>query len=289
MRVITPATSANLGPGFDTLGLALNIYNEFDIELSDKLIIESDYKNFNNKNNLIYKSFKYLANKFNKKANIKIRYNKTNIPFCRGLGSSASLIVSGVFACNELLKLNLNINELFDICCQIEGHPDNISPCIFGGLTLSYKDSFLNKIEYKYYKLPFNKNIYITIIIPNYEIETEKARKILRKAISIDDAIFNITNSMLLIKAFEKADFNLIKKSIEDKLHVPYRKKLIKDYDKIHNLCIKNGAYGFTISGSGSTLIIFSNDKNLSKKIKLNKNYIIKDVKVDTKGVKIKK
>lgn len=285
IKIVTPATSANVGPGFDILGLALNIYNEFEFELSDKFEIVSDFNQFNNKNNLIFKSFEYLAKLHNKKANCKIKYNKINIPFSRGLGSSSSLIVSGVFACNELLNLKLTKDELFIVCSTIEGHPDNVAPCIYGGLTLSYKD----KKNYNTYKLPFNKNIHISVIIPNYVIKTDEARKIIHKNIKIDDAISNISNAMLLIKSLETANFDLINKSIQDKLHVPYRKKLIKYYDKIKKICTDNGAYGFTISGSGSTLIVFSDNPNFSKTLNLPNSYIVKDVKIDQSGVKIKK
>ncbi len=285
IKIKSPATSANLGSGFDCFGLALSLYNEFEVDLSSTLVFENVDKNFANKNNLFVKAFDETAKLLNKKTSCYLKYKKINVPFCRGLGSSATLIVSGAISANYLLGNKLKKNELLKICNKIEGHPDNVSACLFGGFNYNLIDKELlihNSIK-------ISNNIFITVIIPNYMVSTKKARSVLSKNIPINDAVFNISHSVFMIDALKYGDHNILSTAINDKIHIDKRKKLIKDYDSIKNLCMKKGATAFTISGSGSSLIVFSKYPNFSKRIKLNKNFQILDLKVDSLGTRILK
>ncbi len=283
IKVKSPATSANLGPGFDIMGLALTLYNTFYVELSDELIIENTNISFQNEDNLFYKGFKLVADyvKSNKKCHVI--YDKIDIPFCRGLGSSSSLICAGAISANELLNCNLPLDIIYNLCAELEGHPDNVGASIYGGLTYNMKS------HEKYYKntIKISDDIHICVIIPNYQISTIEARKVIKQNVNLSDAIFNISHSLFLIDALKEGDFDKLKISYDDTLHVPYRKNLIENYEDIKDECIKKGASLFTISGSGSTMIVFSKNSNFSKLIDLDSNYKVLDLNVDYKGTKI--
>ena len=283
ITIKSPATSANLGPGFDTFGIALKLYNEFEVDLCKNLKFKNvDYK-YANKNNLFVVGFDRVAKILHKKISCYVKYKKINIPFCRGLGSSASLIVSGAVSANYLLGNKLDKNELLKICSSIEGHPDNVASCIFGGFNYSLVDNniLLNN------SIKISKKIYISIIIPNFFVSTKKARAVLSKQIPISDSVYNISHSIFMIDALKYGDHNLLNISCNDKIHIDKRKKLIPNFDYIKNLCIKKGATAFTISGSGSSLIVFSKIPNFSKQIKLNDEYKILDLDVDYQGTRV--
>lgn len=278
-----PATSANLGPGFDTTALALSLYNEFSVELSEHLNFINVDEKYANENNLFYKSYKITSNIYNIDNNISINFKKIDIPICRGLGSSSAMIIAGILACSHLNKLNLSNETILNIATSIEGHPDNVSPCLLGGLTIStvYNDKVISK------KIKLSDSIYFTVIIPSYETSTEEARKLLPKDISLSKAIENLSHSLLLVNALENCNLDNLSLYIEDNFHVPYRKSLIKDYDNIKNLCYENGAKGFTISGSGSTMLVISDCSSFSKKIALEGDYKILDLKIDNTGATV--
>ena len=283
ITIKSPATSANLGPGFDTFGIALKLYNEFEVDLCKNLKFKNvDYK-YANKNNLFVVGFDRVAKILHKKISCYVKYKKINIPFCRGLGSSASLIVSGAVSANYLLGNKLDKNELLKICSSIEGHPDNVASCIFGGFNYSLVDNniLLNN------SIKISKKIYISIIIPNFFVSTKKARAVLSKQIPISDSVYNISHSIFMIDALKYGNHNLLNISCNDKIHIDKRKKLIPDFDYIKNLCIKKGATAFTISGSGSSLIVFSKIPNFSKQINLNDEYKILDLDVDYQGTRV--
>ena len=287
IQISTPATSANLGPGFDILGLALNLYNEYEVDLSDTLIFKNVEEKFANKDNLFYKSYKKTCNLYGINNEIYINFKSINIPISRGLGSSSAMIVGGILACKYLNNLNIDNDTMLEIATEIEGHPDNVSPCINGGLTISKMIKNEDTDFIWYHKINLNSNIHFTVIIPPYETNTEEARKILPNDISLKQGIENVSNALLLIEALKNNKLDNLNIFINDNFHVPYRKKLIKDYDNFKNICYKNGAKGFTISGSGSTMIAITNDNNFSKKISINADYKILDLEVDNNGARV--
>lgn len=280
VKVLTPATSANIGPGFDCLGIAYDLFNEFEVELNNELIIEGCDKKYQNENNLFYVGFSKVGERLNRKEKCKVKIN-SNIPVSRGLGSSASLIVAGVISANILFGNKLNELELFKIATEIEGHPDNIAPCIFGGFTCAY-----GELDPKYIHLNVNEDLKFTLIIPDYELSTTLSRSVLPKAYERKDVVFNMARNILLTKALESGETDLLKEALQDKIHQPYRKDLIKDYDEIEKLCKDNGAIQMVLSGAGPTMLVLSKIRDFSKIIKplLNEKYLVLDLNLNKKG-----
>lgn len=290
LEIIVPATSANIGPGFDCLGIALNLYNKFYIEeIEDGIEIIGCEDEFSSTNNLVYKSMKYFFD--NVKCNhipkgIKIDI-KSNIPISRGLGSSASCIVAGVLAANHLSKSDLTKDELLKISTEIEGHPDNVAPALFGNMIVSIIDS--NKIHYNIIKIP--NVIKFAVMIPDFRLSTEKSRKVLPTMVSHSDAVFNIGRVSLLISAIMNQKFDLIKVGCQDKIHQDYRGSLIQGYDNIISYANELNSLGVFLSGAGPTImsVINYDDNNFINSMStylegLESNWIIKDLKCNSFG-----
>jgi len=289
VKVTVPASTANIGPGFDTLGLALNLYNEYTFEEIDKgLIIEGCPDIFDNKNNLVYKSFMITAKKLGEKVKgLKISMN-THIPISRGLGSSSACIVGGVYGANYLYNGGLSKDELFEIAVMIEGHPDNIAPCVYGGLTASIVEK--NKPYTMHYNI--NDKLKFCALIPDFETSTKEARKLLPATINFCDAVFNISRVSFLLKALEIGDINMIGISLKDKLHQMYRATLIHECDDVSEICIVNGSSAIFISGSGPTLMNITDNDKLPELIKdsiskLKYEWEVKLLKIDRNGAKV--
>lgn len=258
------ATSANLCVGFDVLGLALDISNLFSFEESNEFGFKGFEEEYcNTKNNMVYDSYCYVFEKLNKKPIPVIIGFKGDIPVSRGLGSSSSLIVAGVFAANHILGNPLTKDELFNICVKLEGHPDNVAPAIYGSLVASYK----NGEEYYPNIYEVNDKLKFITVIPNYKLKTHEAREVLPKQLEYADIINNLSRIVNIPKAFKDGNLGLIIDLFKDKLHEPYRKGLIRDYDKLKNICDKNNV-AFCISGSGSTMLIISYDYDIINEIK---------------------
>lgn len=267
-----PATSANLGIGFDCLGIALSLYDYFEIEESDKFILDG-FINNDIKNNLFIKAYKKACRyKKDKVVPLKVKL-KADVPISRGLGSSSCMIVGGIYAYNILHNNCLSKEEMLELATAIEGHPDNVAPCIYGGLCISSDNkTTLLKVSNKWH---------FGIWIPPYEVKTSEARKVLPTSYSREDIVSNIANAIKGIKALETFNLDNISSLSKDKIHEPYRKTLIKDFKKYEKLAYQNGAKAFLISGSGSTCLSIS-DKDLI----INESIDYRNVKVDHKGVR---
>lgn len=255
IRVKVPATSANMGAGFDTLGMALKLYNEITIEETEgkteiKLLNGKLDRNY--KENLTYKSIVRVYNFLNRKyKGFKIDMSKTNIPLSRGLGSSAACIVGGIVGANALLKGNMTIQDMLSIAVDIEGHPDNVAPALLGGIVISIKDG--ENIIYS--KVNEKSNLKYVVMVPDFKVSTAASRKVLPTSYSREDAVFNISRCAMLISALNNGEDEKLRYVFEDKIHQPYRKKLINNVDEIFSNARENGSLGEFISGSGSTLI----------------------------------
>lgn len=262
IKITVPATSANLGPGFDTMGLALNIFNNFYVEKSDSLIIENVPEEFKNRKNLFVEAYDITLATKNKKADVYVKF-ETAIPLSRGLGSSSSLVVAGVLAANHLHNLNLSIQEMLNICNDIEGHPDNVAPCLLGGFVSTVVDK---NIPYSK-KIEIDKKFFFTAMIPDFEVKTADARAAMPKQIAVKDAVYSLSRAISLCFALKDGDEERVKVSFDDKIHEPYRRPLISDYEELKKEVLNKGALAFLISGSGSTCLAISTDKDFSKKI----------------------
>lgn len=284
IKIRVPATSANIGPGFDCLGLAYSFYNEFYIEKANKMLLEGCDPAFNTKKNEFNVAFEATMKKLKKKGSYHVVENSL-IPASRGLGSSANVIVAGCKTANILYGNNkLTDDEIFQIATSIEGHPDNVAPAVFGGLTASVK---LENGYYFHKKFNVAKNLYFTVLIPDFKTSTKMARKLLPKKYTKEEVVSTISHSILLVEALQSGNFDLLKTVCKDVVHEPYRKKLIYDYDYIKKTIEKNGDAVLLISGSGPTLLAISKNKNFSKKLKLKNtkaNWKIKQVSIKKDG-----
>lgn len=257
--VRTYATSANLGPGFDTLGICFDLYNEYEYKISNHYKIISHDRYYNNyRHNLIIKSYEEVFKRLNHEIiYIYLREVVQHIPTSRGLGSSASCIVCGILMANDILGNPLSRDEMFTLASEIEGHPDNVAPLIYGGFTASFKDE--DGVFHKM-SLKISNRIHFMACIPSYKLTTRVSRSVLPKAVSLSDAVYNISHSIATIKALEEGNIELLRVAMKDKLHEPYRFGLIegsdeiRDYAKEHNdICV--------ISGAGPTLLLISDKK----------------------------
>ena len=255
MKVVrTFATSANLGPGFDTLGICLDIYNEYSFQETNKYILEGFKEEFSYpKSNLIIQSYEKVFAYLNKSIKyIKLIELVQNIPESRGMGSSASCIVAGVLIANEVLGNVLSKDEIFNIASIIEGHPDNVAPLIYGGFTASFKDE-------KFISVPLNvsNELKFALLIPPFKLSTKKAREVLPKNVEMKNATNNISCSVITVKAIENGDIELLRKVNKDQLHEPYRLALIEKSDYIKNTALNYNASAY-ISGAGPTMLVIS-------------------------------
>lgn len=252
-----PATSANLGPGFDCMGLALNLYNNIYIEENDRLAIELGGFYTENipadETNLLWKTAcDYWRRIGFKPQPLKITFD-SNVPPARGLGSSSTAVVGGLLAANAIAGSPMDRFELLKIATEIEGHPDNVTPALYGGVTLTVmvEDSVIPRILVKKPKFA------VVAVIPEILVETEKAREILPPAVPRKDVIFNTSRVGLLVDAFINEEYDLLSIATQDRIHQNQRASLIPGMPEALQSAVKTGAYGAALSGSGPTLIAF--------------------------------
>jgi len=298
VSVKVPATSANLGPGFDCFGLALPVYNTVTIEeLVDpneeiQINVFSDEFNVNefhiptDKSNIVYKAVDLLFTYVGQTPQ-SMRINiYSDIPLARGFGSSASVIVGGLMATNELLGSPADMATLISIASEIEGHPDNIAPALLGGFVLSSTETDGSVTTRK---LEWPNEWKITMCVPDFELPTSISRSVLPESISLKDAAFNARRTAMMIEAIHSKDAELFKLSMQDKLHQPYRTKLVPGLDEImNNLKHVDNVLGTALSGAGPGIIVVTSNPETDKI-----NSIIKEtwnnygVQVNTKTVSV--
>lgn len=251
VTVRVPATSANIGPGFDSFACALSLYNTITFELcGSTLAFEGCDEAFRNRENLAYRGYELAMKKMGLSAEdgLKITID-ADVPVCRGLGSSSTLIVAGAMAANELHDKKLSRMEILEVANEIEGHPDNVAAAIAGGLTASMLD------EGKPYTVKYrmHEDIHTVVVIPDFELSTTLARGALPQEVPFKDAVFNLSHAALLLRALELGDEDMIKVSLKDRLHQDFRKKLIPGYAESEKFALELGAITYCISGAGST------------------------------------
>lgn len=260
IKIRIPATSANLGAGFDALGLALSFYNYVEMEESDRLEISSadDIAVPTDESNLIYVSAKDLFEVCGKKLEgLKLRQTN-NIPMARGLGSSSACIVAGLVGANTLLGNPLTTDDLVDLAAQIEGHPDNTAPALLGGIVTAVFDG--RKVHWVKQEV-FTK-LKFAALIPDFELKTEKARACLPKEVSHKDAVYNLSRAALFSASLLTGKFENLRTAVHDKLHQPYRMELIPNCREVFDIAYTHGAYGVFISGAGPTIMAIADENN---------------------------
>ncbi len=302
VSVKVPATSANIGPGFDCLGLALPIYNTVTIEETvlpgtgieinmmtedeasiDEMIFDDIPRD---ENNIVYKAVEMLYNSIGQEpSELKINI-QSQIPITRGLGSSAAVIVGGLIAANKLLGSPADETALLSIATEVEGHPDNVAPAILGGFVLASQEDD-GSIVYR--KLNWPNEWDITVCIPDFELSTNIARSVLPESVPMQDAIFNTKHLAMLIAAVNTKDEKLMKVALHDKLHQPYREKLVPGMKEIMEAFKhEDGVLGCVLSGAGPTMLIISHKYDLDKiKSTVKEIWEPQSVKVDIRTLKI--
>ena len=272
VTVRVPATSGNVGPGFDTLGIAFTLYNTFEFTKAESgLSFSGCDAKYHNEHNLCYVAYKKIADAAGKNiGGLHIATISCDVPVARGLGSSATLIAAGAVAANELLDCGFSKYELLKICTPLEGHADNLTPAIFGGFTASMMhDGHLFTLTNK-----VSKNLDFFALVPDFEVKTSAARAILPKTYSRDDAVYNISHSAFMIKGMETANIRFLTAAANDKIHQPYRSELIHGFENAKAAAKQAGAPVFLISGSGSTCLCVAH-KNTTENVedKLRENF----------------
>jgi len=291
VTIRVPATTANLGPGFDAFGCALSLYTDVTFEETVcGLEITGCEEAYQGPDNLAYVAYcAVLASLSEEVRGVKIHID-AQIPIGRGLGSSAALLVAGAMGANVLRGNRLSVQGLLNITNAIEGHPDNIAPAFCGGLTASMVDNGLPVTV----SFPLHPDWDIIALVPDFALATSYARSVLPAQVSRADAIYNIAHGAMVLKALELGDEKLLRNAMQDKLHQPYRKTLIPDYQAIEGLIRTTGA-GFCLSGAGPTLLCITRDKKLEDKLaqKLDAitkaNWTIIPLHVEFEGAKVLK
>ncbi len=263
IKARVPMTSANLGAGFDTLGLALTGYNYFTATIvKEGLTFTGCKEEFKNENNLVYKAMDTLFQKkeFNRGFGLAFNF-ETNIKDSSGLGSSATCIVGGLLIGAKILELNnilVTRDELIEMAIEIEGHGDNVVPAFLGSLTMVMAEN--GKSIYR--KVMISKEFSFAVLTSDLEKQsTNHLREALKKEIALSDATFNISHALMTLYALQKGDKDLLKISMKDKLHEQYRKVFIENFDGIQEKAIEFNCISLNISGSGPSLIlIYDND-----------------------------
>lgn len=256
VTVRVPATSANLGAGFDSLGVALKLYNYIEAEETpDGLSIEyagkADGFLPTDEKNLVYKAMKYLFDAAGHSFG-GLRLKLTNhIPVTRGLGSSSACIVGGLVAANTLCGSPFSQRELMCMAAKLEGHSDNSTAALCGGFTISVYE----KEDIYYYSHPVGEDLKFVLLIPDYAVMTKKARGTLPGSYPLRDVSFNISHAALTVAAILSGEYENLLCAVDDRIHEPYRKTFIEGYQKIHNRLKNYGALGTYISGSGPTMV----------------------------------
>lgn len=261
--VKVPGSTANLGPGFDTLGMAVDVYLHLKAEVSDKPEVafsgEGEEQVEKGVNNLIYKSYrKYFSTVKEPFVPVKLSVHN-EIPFKRGLGSSSAAIVGGLLLARKFAANKISKQEILNIANSIEGHPDNVAPALMGGMTACCvidKQVVVSKIN-----IP--DSIKLAAIIPDLTISTKDARNILPESVPFRDAVFNVQRVSLLVNSLNTDNVSNLRYCFQDKLHQDYRKQFVPGFDEMVKRGMENGALGVYLSGSGPTIIAVCRSKGV--------------------------
>jgi len=291
VKVRVPATSANLGPGFDVAGLAVTLYNTFTFELTEgETEILGCPAQFANKSNMTYKAFELAAERIGLSFTGLRITNAGDVPYTRGLGSSSTCIVAGIVGAFAFMGRQDDRQAILNLATEMEGHPDNVAPAIFGGMTVSVVDAG----HVTTLSLPIKNDYRFVTLIPPFTLSTEKARSVLPAEVTRADAIKNISHLALLTASLINGYDEGLKLGFKDRLHQPYRGHLIRNYDEIMDVLEDDdkilGAY---LSGAGPTIMVLidANDTMGVPRIKselgdLIKGWQVEKLELDKEGYK---
>lgn len=291
MKILVPATSANLGPGFDCLGLSLGLFNEVEIQKSSAFNIKINGEGKENqaffKNNFFIKIFNEIYEKLSgEKANFSFTFNN-EIPISRGLGSSSSVIIGAVASAYFLSEVKVSREEILNEALKYENHPDNIAPATLGGFVCS----IIENGEVFSIKKDIDSDLKAVIIVPNIAINTKESRKALSANLSLEECVFNLSHSSFLTACFLEKKYDFLRLASKDKLHEMKRMKALPELFEVQKFALENKALMSTLSGSGSSFfsLAYKDDAQiLAQKMseKFNK-FSVLSLKFDNNGFKI--
>jgi len=309
VKVRVPATTANLGPGFDVLALALRLYNTVEMEimtgksgkrLEIDIVGEGEDDLPRDRRNIVYRAAKIVFDKFHH-APYSLHFKLENrIPLASGLGSSAAARIGGLVGANRLCGDRLSREEILNLAAEMEGHADNVSAAMMGGLVVccipSQKGRKGREIEIVKFNSP--EGLSCVICIPDFQIMTSEARKILPKTVRFEQAVFTSSRVAMLLTALIKRRYELLGMAMEDRLHQPYRKRLVKGMEGVFKGALRAGALGVSLSGAGPSIIALtaSSQPLLAHRVgkamcevfaryRIESRYLVLDI--DNQGVKI--
>lgn len=255
--VKVPATSANLGIGFDCLGLALDLCATFTFEPAESFVVTGCEERFRGEDNLVWTTYVETLTKLQEDVQPVAINIDSPIPLSGGLGSSSTCVVAGVAAALEFCGCGWNRELALQLATETEGHPDNVAPAIYGGLINSISHNGAPVAT----SLSMSETWNFVVLSPSYEVRTADARKVLPDTYSREDAVWQIGHAISTVGALATGNSDLLAAACQDRIHEPYRKELIADYDALREASLAAGASAFVISGSGSTMLAICSTK----------------------------
>ncbi|WP_338540465.1 homoserine kinase [Paenibacillus tundrae] len=266
VTVKVPASTANLGPGFDTLGMALSLYAWLEMKPAEQTTFHLHGDHLTglptDKSNLIYEVAQMVFNE----AGVSVPELEismlSNIPLTRGLGSSASAIVGALAAANALIGSPLSDTKLLDMATSLEKHPDNVGASLYGGIIAAAWDG--DHVDH--IRIEPAQDLEALVIVPDFQLSTTKARGIIPQQFGMPDIVHNISRSSLLVAALSSGRLDMIHKAMSDRLHQPYRASLVPGMAEILEHAVDHGALGAALSGAGPTVITFVDRHSQRKK-----------------------
>lgn len=291
VSIKVPATSANMGPGFDNLGIALTLYNTFHVEETERgLVIDGGPPEFRNSDNLVYRSMLRCFEKIGyTPKGLHLNIN-VDIPVCSGLGSSSSCVIGGIMAANELAGRPLRKKDLVNLATEIEGHPDNVAPALLGNMVIAVQENG----QVYFNRLQMATGLHFIALTPDFPLPTEKARAVLPKTVPYEDAVFNIGRTGLLISSLVNGSFQNLRAACHDRMHQPYRKHLVDEWDEVFNIADAISAAAVFLSGAGPTIMLILEDSDhdavpeLEEKLSsLKHHWALRQLRIEWHGARV--
>ena len=270
VRVKAPATTANMGPGYDCLGMALDVWNALEVTVLDvgesvvEVTGEGEGELGTGRDNLVHKSMEFLFDDAGEKMpTVSIKCDNA-IPLARGMGSSAAAIAGGLVAANSLCSQEYTAKDLLEMAATIEGHPDNVAAAVMGGMQLVISDT--TEEGQRLYTVPVNvpSDLHAVIFVPDVRISTEDARAVLPESVPMDDAVHNMSRVGLLVASMATNHPEFLAVATQDRLHQPYRHPLFTAMKVIFKAALDAGALGVFLSGSGSTVLALTKGREMT-------------------------